>query len=826
MKVRTFRSVAAGVCLLVLISACSVGATAGSKSSGGAASAGTSSGSASSSGGSAQAVTATSAILNAPNIQVNLPASLQLKLKLKSPRRKAPYDVTTFTDFSSLPGVKSQSWYNLVQNQQNQSPTVSIVQALKYLAGTTNIVLSNSMLLGDVTNFMNGMTLHSNTLYVVSPGTNLFSVWWKAQTVAEFGGGGSSSPVSLPIVVNAYLDLNMADSSHAIIQMYGAILTNGAVMGDIRGFYNGSNNTVLDMDIGMGNSPGSIDYKESYITNNGQTYLISESISPESGYLQTNIQVCYGDATMGGIVSIGNWDNETGDFQLDREIYNSVGDLIYSSQGDTSVPSWAFSWATNNGYNLSNLTNAAPQQFFLSRTGYNIWSQIQTNSSQAYSQTYYTSWTIDNGVTNWDYSSVTNIVFTNSWWMGSYGTMTNYNHFSYSFDGLNWIAITDPVLISNLQYYWGVYFMQNPSSPVTGDATYMSDPGSSANTWTNIQVSNFLSAYNVTNCYTNYFWDGYSNELSVITNITSYSAWQMNYSNFWSNAQYFAIGFQVPVPETDMGISFYVQNSFPLKYLTLDADLAGYSVRAMEEMEGTNIWSNQMGTNIYLETNVYTNYDWWLSAPMWSNQTVFTQFDVFTNFSGYNTNSVWQVQTNLYTNNQIWTDFWYPQYPFRVETNDNVNTNIQYTYFTTFSSNVNTSVNGINYSTNWQQGSYFWITNTMIQTNEDGYDLREDATNNLHINNLEDMTCYYQAADGSMVEQDTKFAYTTAPKPQYFTVIPAASNLISTVSGNLLTFTANNGMFMNLNLNDVWTNPSQGNFPAKWAQISNRFNQM
>ena len=243
--------------------------------------------------------TATEAIKNIPEIKVDLPASLKLKLKNQAPRR-AVYDVTDLTNFAAFPGVKSPAWKRIVDSTKGNSTTVGVMNGLKYLGDSTNIVLNQVMFLGNIPNFMDQMTLSNNVIYTESPASNIYKIWWKANSMANFGSSGW-----VPFTCLCYVEIDANDTNKMIANVYVTLMVNGAVFGQARGFYDGNTKTIYDIQKGFGGAD-SFDFKQNY-TSNGNTYLLENSIYWDSSKNRygTNYSIAYGNDQMGGIVDLG-----------------------------------------------------------------------------------------------------------------------------------------------------------------------------------------------------------------------------------------------------------------------------------------------------------------------------------------------------------------------------------------------------------------------------------------------------------------------------------------------------------------------------------------
>lgn len=683
-------------------------------------------------------------------------------------KNQGMWDVRTYhpTNFAALPGVKSAAWYKLVSDTKSQSPTLSILKALKTIADNTNIITNTSMKVMDVPNFMGMMTLGSNFIYVETPVSNNYHVWWKTASDATFG--MDTNLVHLDIL--CYVEIDASDLSKMKVNMFGAMLQGGMPGGYFRGFYDGTINTTYDIDMEM-NGPGTYQFKQSYTSNN-YIYLVSTGVSQnnQTGNLVTNYNIAYGDNTVGGIVDIGGWDNPT-NYQINREAYDSTGSIIYKGWGNEAPPTWAFGWATN-GYNLRDMSfGQAPQKFYVIRKGYEVTSMTNTNNMQVREIHY--------GNTNYVY------IQTNNWWSGYNGNHTNYNEISWSTNGVTWYTIADENTINKLSYGWGVYFINNSNNISTGDSTYFWSSAGSGMGWSQSIQTNLLSGPQWAEVPE--YWN------PSYTNSNYITVYFIASTNVWSNIQVYDKEFSVPTPETVLGKNFYINNQFPLKYLSLDAEVSNYSVRSMEKESYTYIWTNMMGGITNVSTNNYVEYEWWLSHPMWANQTIFTNMVVWTNYPGSYFES--RVETNAYTTIGIWTNYWV--FPHEIQELTNSWTN----YFT--------------------NNFYLVAPVTNIDNWEYGEALRNGNTNNIRLNNLRDEDVYIWYNDGTMDKQSAKFAFSSDMSPKYFKMDSAKEALLNQVGTAINSL--QNMVLTDVDINEIWTNENMGNFPGKWAQISNKF---
>ncbi|MGC8765836.1 MAG: hypothetical protein ACP5QT_08155 [Brevinematia bacterium] len=180
-------------------------------------------------------------------------------------------------------------------------------------------------------------------------------------------------------------------------------------------------------------------------------------------------------------------------------------------------------------------------------------------------------------------------------------------------------------------YVYDIYWKNNPYTTnwEPGDSIYWYDSGG--------------YSYSSTN-YSNY--DEYTNGY---TNVYHYY-----YVYYYVSTNTYKIGYTVPSKMTYLYENYYMDNSWPMKYLLLDpAYGSGYT---LVRQEGENYTANytyyDKDYNPQTYTYSWTNYNWWLRSSVTNRQ-----FDIITNVQ-YNYNTGEYDITNIYSNDlkQIYGD--------------------------------------------------------------------------------------------------------------------------------------------------------------------------
>lgn len=532
-------------------------------------------------------------------------------------------DVTSF-DLNSLTDVKSQGWINM-RSQLKDSTVVIFLNILKAFA-TNKLASGQAIPLGaDVyvgTQYVEPMKQNMDMGYIkcISPTANTFDVYWSfvmnpeggttASSVARVGIGaspkrdvGNGGPMNILI----YIHIVKGDNGKSKVDFMAKVLSSGMDSGQI--IFSRFDEATGKTENFNAQSSGSFNLNSIFSDNNVPGALVLLSFGASSyGYTNTNASIGY---------------------------YNTNGSYVYSNGvqiNSSTYTNMTIGWGDNfKGGVISLYGGLSYDNVYGNYTNDNIYTEFYNGNGGLVFKNYGTATPPDtswlNSYTTYGYNlsglgggSAPSSVQVVSVYVSSnyYNTTTGASYYFYT----NYTTLSDGVNSTNFDQYTGsFYWKNNPYSSTwqPGDSVYWYDAGNYVYNYTN----NYDAVYvqGTTNFY-------HSSYVSISTNT-------------------YKVGYTVPSVSTYLYKDYFMQNSWPLKYLSLNYPYNnGFQLNRQEGESYTYNYSyydqNFQSVNYSYS---YTNYDWWLKNQNQPNRLT----NVVTN-AVYNYNTQLYDITNIYTN--------------------------------------------------------------------------------------------------------------------------------------------------------------------------------
>jgi len=369
----------------------------------------------------------TQLITDFPEIQFNLPKSLQDGSGTLSESR-AVGDISSFSLLSDEPGVKADGWYRIHSAASgDRGLSVMLVKILKHLATQVDLVVDEEIVLG-VRSFPDGITgpndeleMDMGTLRIKQITQSKISVFWTVEI-----NSGKDDPVYtyyMNVKIEEFSDGSMKSDTYLILEdqsdpgiffnsSYGSF---NSQTGEVFDFYNDSSDEEY---FGM---------SKLFLDPTGAVQFVERL----HGVGFDDLSVAWANDLMGGVAwaSEFDWDDGSGEIihenSLNVEFYDENGFMVKQGWGEAELhPEYmGLNWYddNSNSYNLYGHLSSVPIGFTVTRiygnpdsitlnigseslnlTGNDFWNFYWKSDSEWSSgdRTYY--------CTNWEWNEVAN----------------------------------------------------------------------------------------------------------------------------------------------------------------------------------------------------------------------------------------------------------------------------------------------------------------------------------------------------------------------------------------------------------------------------------